>query len=376
MKLTVTQANAKSVIAALTNNIMRAGHKQGMRVTINADRERGTVWTTATGTGSIVTRVTVPDAEVIEGGTVALDAVALDKVIKALPKRNTIEFAENGKSLRYSVQGTSISGRFETYNDDSPQVTLSEEKPIAIATMGTEILARLIDSTLYAVSKEDDRPILKGVCVECIDANNSVTFASVDGYRLGAAETHAMVCNTANCVIPGDGLKLVRKLLPKKDAGKVTLFVYDGYVRFTFGDFEINAKTLEGDFVQWRDFFPAKSSTVAHNVDRTALIDALKRVIAVGSTRAEYSIDADGLMVSTAVDSASLCEMLPASVRTVHGLRITLNAHYMIDALSAMMSEKVTLSFNDPVKPCVIVDAEHAQRALILPIMVQGTQAA
>lgn len=142
-----------------------------------------------------------------------------------------------------------------------------------VLTLAKSELKHLLDSTLYAVAKELTLPLFTAVNFKA--ENGSLILSATNRYRLAMATTKQFsLQGEFNCNIDSDILRFILPLLKRKDDVQIT-FAPPCDVRISLGDFDINARCVEGNFPNCVKAIP-KLSPVSATVNRAELQGALK----------------------------------------------------------------------------------------------------
>src|SRR5216684_6115190 len=107
---------------------------------------------------------------------------------------------------------------------EGPPPKDTTRKPFkAELTISAEVLATLIDKTIFAVSPDETRYNLSGVYIEA-SPNNVVRMVATDGHRLALIEREAgKFAMEGGAILPRKGLSELRKLLDSQGDNEVQL---------------------------------------------------------------------------------------------------------------------------------------------------------
>ena len=142
-----------------------------------------------------------------------------------------------------------------------------------VLTLAKSELKHLLDSTLYAVAKELTLPIYTAVNFKV--ENDLLILSATNRARLAMATTQSFsLQGEFNCNIDSEVLRFILPLLKSKDDVQI-IFKPPCDVRISLGDFNINARCMEGKFADFARGIP-KLSPVAATVNRAELQGGLK----------------------------------------------------------------------------------------------------
>ena len=142
---------------------------------------------------------------------------------------------------------------------------------------------------------------------------------------------------------------------------------------FKMQDVTVIMRLLDGQFPEYRHVVPDKQNTNL-SVERKPFIDSLRRISILSSDRAsgvKLVLSGEQLRVTTSnPDLGEATEDL--GVENASGeITIGFNSRYMIDALSAIDSERVDLSLEDDLSPGVLRPAEDEHyTCVVMPMRI------
>ena len=212
---------------------------------------------------------------------------------------DTVTLTLDGNTLSLESGGAHVD--LLTMNpDDFPKVK-AEDMPHTFK-IKMPVFADLIRRTVYAVSKDDSRPIFNGVCF--ILRGEDVTAVATNTHRLALAKGKLIEdCgNIFEFVVPGDTLRDILTRLDSKDAEEIVTLNYDGKsVAFMFGNVFVTTRLTEGQFPPYDRVIP-KTSSVHVKLNTYEFRPAIKFVTLM-SKETEYNtvvfdITRDGIDVS------------------------------------------------------------------------------
>ena len=288
-------------------------------------------------------RHTVP-ANVEETGSTVVSGKMLASIVKNLPDA-AVSISTDGRSCVISCQRAQY--RLNTLNPNEfpefPVVKMEQQ-----VELPSELLADMYGKVGRAVSKDDSRPMLKGVQVTV--ENESLRLVATDSYRLVVADAPIASTEPFSAIIPGDVLKDVLGMPSLTESVGIALAA--NQIAFTFGSTTLITRRIEGNYPNWRQLLPA-----SHKVDVTTHADdlkgALKRVSVLAKESPSVRIDlVDGTMLLQVVTADGEAR---DEVPCAHNddMAITLNHHFLQDALDAM-DEEVFVELENSVSPAII----------------------
>lgn len=239
-------------------------------------------------------------------------------------------------------------------------------------TIGQSILKSMINQSLFAVSQNDTKPILKGELFEL--ENGSLNVVAIDGYRLAVRTEPVKSEGNMKFVIPSKILSETSKLLKDEDDLTADVIVSKKHIVFSFSGYTVFSRILEGEFHNYKGSIPQKSVTEVV-ISRRELIDCLERA---------------SLLINERIKSPVRCMfengMLKLSCQTTIGkifdeiecdisgpiIEIGFNCRYLLEPLKVINDDKIKLLMNGGNLPMKIVPIESNEYTyLVLPVRLK-----
>lgn len=292
------------------------------------------------------------DADIIKEGSIVVNSRMFGDIIRKLPdsevlvelRDNDIIYIECEKS-HFEIKGLSTNGFPEIPDVEAENTIYISQK----------ILKEMIRQTIFAVSSDENRPILTGSLVEY--QNKSLTIVSIDGFRLALRKNNINIAQNLSfdSVIPGKTLNEVMKILQPID-DEITIYSSQNNIVFDMKNCKVSSRLLKGEYLKYKNLIlddceievMVNTKDMLAGVERASLVtlDEKKcpvifdinedRIIlysntSIGSVREEISVEGKGNQVNTGF-----------------------NPKYFIDALKAIENEKIVMRFTSNVGPCTL----------------------
>jgi DNA polymerase-3 subunit beta len=318
-----------------------------------------------------LTITTKVEANVSKHGTIAIPGKTLLETLKSLAEQPIhIEVNEDTNGIII----TSQSGKYKLVGekaDDCPEILLpSNEDKIQITA---ERLTSAIEKTSFATSNDEMRQAMKGVCMN-IDFN-SLTFAATDAHKLVKYSFLDIKSDASSTIIlTKKSLLALKSILPKD--GEVTLHFGRTKAFFTYNDTILATRLIEAKYPDYNAVIPT-NNPYQLQVNRLELLSALKRLIVYANkstNQVVFNIQDKSLTVSSQdLDmSNEATEQLSCSFMG-EPMTIGFNGKFLVDMLSVISSDNITIELSQPNKPGILIPTEQSSGEqllmLIMPIM-------
>lgn len=308
------------------------------------------------------------DADILEPGTAVINARLFSEMIRRLPDGLVSVSCNADKGINVKC------GKSE-YNfmglDPKEYPEIPSFDGLNHVSIPQGMLKEMIAKTIFAVSREEIRPIYTGTLFEIEE--DKLTLVSVDGYRLARRTETVENSNNENCsfVVPGFALSDVEKICQDSNV-PVEISVGEKHISFTIENNVVITRRLEGEFLNHKKSVPEnfrfeveiERQELIQVIDRVSLMLSEKNGNPVRMTFNDNSIDCLCLTPLGKAEDTCSCE------GTGEGTLIGFNDRYIMDALKAAEGEKIMFCMNTSSSPCIIRATEDTGKYtyMILPV--------
>ena len=303
-------------------------------------------------------------------GSILLEATFFINVVSSLPDV-TLDFKEIEQKQIVLTSGKS---EITLKGKDADQYPRIQDVPTSNPlVLETKILKDLINETAFAASLQESRPILTGVHFVLTDHKNLKTVAT-DSHRLSQKKI-ILEKNGDNfdVVIPSRSLREFTAVF-SDEIETVEVFFANHQILFRSENISFYTRLLEGNYPDTDRLIPTEFSTVV-TFATSALRAAMERarLLSNATQNGTVKLEIKSGVVSAHVNSPEVGrvnEEIDAENVSGDNLTISFNPTYLIEALKAVNSEKVTISFISAVRPFTLVpsDQEEDFIQLITPV--------
>jgi DNA polymerase-3 subunit beta len=293
-------------------------------------------------------------------GGLTVGAKALFDIVSNMPEDDvTVRRTENNWA---EISGGKVNYRLVGMPDrDFPKIP--DHREADFREVDAAVVREMIDRTLFSVCNDETRFHLNGVLFE--SDGTTARMVSTDGHRLSKVERklEGAPSLTAGIIIPKKGVTELKRLL--ENDGKASLAVKTPYVfvrsesargeKSPADTMILAVKLIESQFPPYEQVIP-KEHVREVIIDRQRLLSALKRAQLMSSeTRGvKFSVSEDSLVItSDNPDVGEAREELEAQYRG-DAVSIGFNPKYVIDLLSQMATDQVTLELNGELDPGLV----------------------
>ena len=280
-------------------------------------------------------------------GSILLEASFFINVVSSLPDV-TLDFKE---IEQHQIVLTSGKSEITLKGKDSEQYPRIQEiaasNPLVLET---KLLKKIINETAFAASVQESRPILTGVHFVLSNHQELKTVAT-DSHRLSQ-----------------------KKLTLEKNSDNFDVFFANNQILFRSENISFYTRLLEGNYPDTDRLIPTDfNTTVTFDVVNLRQSMERARLLSSATQNGTVKLEIKQGVVTAHVNSpevGKVNEEIDTNAVSGEDLTISFNPTYLIEALKALNSEKVTISFISAVRPFTLVPADTDEdfMQLITPV--------
>lgn len=355
----VSKAVSSRTTLPILECILISAREEGLKMTGN-DLEMGIE----------TSYIVFPDVQIIEKGSIALEAKLFSEIVKRLPDEGLVLLEVLPDNLVIIKCGKAEFKILGLSGDEFPVIP-SVAKTNEYSIEG-HILRDMIRQTIFSVSADESKPVLTGELFEIEE--NTLKLVAVDGFRVSF---RARVIDGDNAdisvVVPGKTLNEMSKILPSDEGEKVSLYFTDKHMLIQMDECTVVSRLLEGEFLKYKQILEADSTSTV-KINRSEFLKSLERASLISKetkkTPVKLDIEGDVIKISSNTEMGTSYDEL--SVETDgNSLSIAFNPRYLIDALKVIDDDFIHMLFTTALSPCIIRGEEGCgYKYLILPLRI------
>ena len=303
-------------------------------------------------------------------GSILLEATFFINVVSSLPDI-ILDFKEIEQKQIVLTSGKSEITLKGKDADQYPRIQeISVSNPLVLET---KILKDVINETAFAASVQESRPILTGVHFVLTD-NQFLKTVATDSHRMSQKKiTLEKNGDNFDVVIPSRSLREFTAVFTD-EIETVEVFFANNQILFRSENISFYTRLLEGNYPDTDRLIPTEfTSVLTFNTSDLRAAMERARLLSNATQNGTVKLEIAGGVVSAHVNSPEVGrvnEEIDTESVTGEDLTISFNPTYLIDALKAIDSEKVTISFISSVRPFTLVPSEDTENfiQLITPV--------
>ncbi len=300
-------------------------------------------------------------------GQITIPARKLFDICKSLPDSSLLEF----DATKDRVQVKSSKSRFALSSLPAREFPLTDidQFPTNFSVNENEFKS-LLEDTMFGMAQQDVRYYLNGLLIEL--RPDTIRAVATDGHRLAMKEiaVPTSVKETTQIIIPRKGVLELVRLLDNNEQ-PIQVNVSANHIRFHIGSIRFTSKLIDGKFPDYERVIPRGS-------DNELLAD--REVLRQSLTRASILSNEKYRGVRIEVMQGSLKaqaqnpeqeeaeEEIPVDYQG-DNIEIGFNVSYLLDAITAIKTDKVKILLTDANSSCLILPADDGPcKYVVMPM--------
>ncbi len=320
-------------------------------------------------------------ATIEDPGATTVPARKFSEIVRELPDESLSLTAEEGRVTLQRQSGTE--GTYALMSvpaDDFPELPSEIEGPeIAFlsdededsenASADSNVLSEMISKTVFAVSRDETRPVLTGVLWQI--GNGRMTMVATDGHRLVKYSRiqDGLPDDNRDAIIPPRALNHVVKLMGGGvDLQKAQLG--QSHVLFSLGDedsedtVQIFSRLIEGPYVDFEQVIPQNNGKRLR-VSNSQLLPAVRRVSILASAQThQLRLELQKNELALSATSQEIGGEARESMGVEYDadeMTIGYNSGYLLDVLRRISCDEVLFELDSAVAAGIIRPGEQLE---------------
>lgn len=309
---------------------------------------------------------TVIEGDIIESGTIALDAKIFLEIVRKLPDNDiTIETDPSYKTTilcekaKFNIIGKS--------GEDFSYLPEIERNDSVIVSQFT--LKEVIRQTIFSIADNENNKLMTGELFEI--ENDTLKVVSLDGHRISIRKIALKNdYDHKKVVVPGKTLSEVSKILSGDMDKDVNIFFTDKHILFEFNNTLVVSRLIEGEYFKIDQMLSSDYETKI-KMNKRELLDCIDRatLLVKEGDKKPVIIDVKDTSMQLKMNSTvgSMDEDIDID-KEGKDLKIGFNPKFLIDALRVIEDEEILIYMVNPKAPCFIKDEKESYIYMILPV--------
>lgn len=323
-----------------------------------------------TATDLEVELVASTEVDVKKNGEITVSGRKFFDICKALPEKAELTVQLSGEKLSIK-SGRSKFTLMTLPGADFP--TVDDINAIQTVSLPQVTLGTLLEKTHFSMAQQDVRYYLNGLLIE----TDGQYFRAVatDGHRLALCQITLDSEKTSEqqVIVPRKGVLELQRLVSK--GGDINLQLGNNHIRVEFDGIRFTSKLIDGKFPDYERVIPQDNSNY-FVANKLFLQSALQRTAILSNEKyrgIRLIIRDSGIVLhSHNPEQEEAEEELEVSYKG-EDIEIGFNVNYLLEAIGAIESDKVTLAVVDGNSSCLIHEPGNEDcKYVVMPMRLSG----
>ena len=307
--------------------------------------------------------------ELSEEFQITISAKKLFDITRALPESSKIDIQI--EEAKVTVKAKKSRFNLQTLPPQDYPVMIREVDDAVELKISQKELKALLKQVDFAMAQQDIRYYLNGLLIEVKEKN--INIVGTDGHRLSFTSTSLDTpSKEAQVIVPRKTIVELVKLLNDTE-DPVEISFSKNQVGFKFSDINLITKVIDGKFPDYSRVIPDGHGN-SFNINRTLLLDSMLRASILSNDKyrgIRMVIEANNLkLVSNNSEHEQAEEELEIDYKG-DKIDIGFNVTYLIDVLTNIQSDQLTIAFNDSSSSCLVtIPNNEKYKYVVMPMRI------
>jgi DNA polymerase-3 subunit beta len=327
----------------------------------------------------VTTRI---EASIEQAGRITVDARLLSEFVNTLPS-GEVQLTVDPTRLSLTVQSGRDKAAINGIDAEDFPVIASITEEHRVIEIDAHQLREIVSLVEFAAATDESRPVLAGVFTRF--EGNNVLLSAADGFRMAVNDStiDASIDDRVEVIVPARSYRELARLIGDLDEPvQLAITPNRSQILARLGDTEWVSRLIEGTFPDVKQIVP-KDFTTRLDVGREQLLQAVRRagyfardnndVVRFVVQPGDDDSAPGSLEVSAnAAERGNSQSYVDASI-TGPELQVAFNSRYLVDVLSVLKNQQVTLGFNGSSQAGIIrPSGTQTYTHVIMPMVIGG----
>lgn len=305
------------------------------------------------------------NGEILQLGSVCIDARILSDIIKKLPSNKVSILVDENKLVIINCGKIEfkISGKDSSEFPQMPVVEFNNSFEI-----DGSILSQMINKTIFSVGTDELKPVLTGELLEI--KNNQLNIVALDGYRI--AHNYCELENTIediSFIIPSKSISEISSIVENR--GKVIIANNSKHCILKSEIATVVVTLISGEFFKYENLF-RDEYTLKVIISKKSISDSLERILLLERntkiTPVKFNFANDLLSVYMSNESGQIFDEFEC-ITEGDDLEISFNPRYLYEIIKNIDSEKMHFTLTNNLSPIIVKpEIKQNEKYLLSPL--------
>lgn len=309
---------------------------------------------------------TIVEGEIVEDGTVALDAKFFSDIVRKLPDNRVTISTDSNYVTKIKCENTELTLIGKNGDDFTALPKINKVDSVLISEF---TLKEVIRQTIFCLSDNNNNQMMKSELFEI--KGDVLKVVALDGYRIAYRKIELKNSYPdMKVIIPGKTLNEIARIV-SGDANKdVVIYFSKNHVLFEFENTTVVSRIVEGNYFNYEQMLSTDYETkmIVNNKKIYEAIDRSTLLLREGENKPIVFEVTDGSIKLSIKTMVGEMEEEIEAEKTGKDMYIAFRPKFFLDALKVLDEEKISMYMINPKSPCIIKDDESSYVYFILPV--------
>lgn len=311
------------------------------------------------------------DGTVKEGGTILIPAGKLADIVKAWPTEKPIDLTTTTNNRIEITSGNGIHKTVKLADEEFPQLPSIDEAAFAID--GNTLRSVLHKTEFAAPAKKARQACLNGLYFNLLEDRTEIVAA--DGIQLAVAhcEPFKLSEDRDGFIVPLKAVKEIERTFA--NAPEIRISRLENQILFADERTTVTTRLIDAEYPPYEKIIPV-SPVVRTVVRKEPILHAMRKVSLVSDPKTYkvcLEINEQQIRVSPETSEPDETHETLAVESGTGSIRIGLDAQLLVETLTHIETESVSLEFSSALKPIVVKPiGEKGHLCLIMPMSLES----
>ena len=310
------------------------------------------------------------EGTVREEGAITVSAQKLGDIFKGWPAEKPIDLATTTDGRAEITSGDDVYKIVELSDEEFPQFLSVDEGAFAI---DGETLRSVLHKTKFAAAIEDRRNFLNGLYFNLLEDRTEVVATDAIQFALAHCEPLKLSEDNDGFIVPLKAIKEIERTFA--NSAEVRISRVDNQILFADECTTLTTRLVDAEYPKYERLIP-ESPEVCTVVPTESILHATQRISSISNPKTFkvcLEVDEQEIRISPRTSDSDETHETLAVESSTGSVRIGLNALMLIETLTHIETESVSLEFSGALNPVAVKPiGKDGHICLIMPMSLEA----
>ena len=303
-------------------------------------------------------------------GAITVSAQKLEDIVKGWPAEKPIGLATTADGQAEITSGDDVYKIVELSDEEFPQLPSVDEGAF---TIDGEALRSVLHKTKFAAAIEDRRNFLNGLYFNLLEDRTEVVATDAIQFALAHCEPLKLSEDNDGFIVPLKAIKEIERTFA--NSAEVRISRVDNQILFADECTTLTTRLVDAEYPKYERLIP-ESPEVCTVVPTESILHATQRISSISNPKTFkvcLEVDEQEIRISPRTSDSDETHETLAVESSTGSVRIGLNALMLIETLTHIETESVSLEFSGALNPVAVKPiGKDGHICLIMPMSLEA----